>query len=238
MLKPPPFFFQVMAAVHHHPLHVLANNIHLQPSCPNLIIGCSHCRISLPLHQVIPSPNQAPFDSQILKLSNVDAWGGRTIHHMYSLITHASPLHPLPAHLTTPREVVVIFLGGNDLSNLITDPFLFLAMQSPHHPLHKLYIKMTLFNLVSKIITVHDHFTTIAKHVKICKLIRRLSMPPHLSALITRINLQLINRLPNNTTIDTYNAIQKCHICTDNTHLKKFDQDILYNRIKAAIKNP
>ena len=220
-----------------HPLHVLANHIHLQTPRPNLIIGSSHCRLSLPLQQFIFSPNRAPFDSKILKLSNVDARGGRTIHHLHNIIIHSSPQHPLPTHLTTPREVIVIFLGGNDLSNLLPDQFLATAMLThPPPPLHKLYISITIFNLVSEIVTVHDYFSSTSKHVKICSLIHRPSMPSHLSALVTRINLQLLNRLPNNTLIDTYNSIQTRHICTDHIHLKKSGQDILYNRIKAAIK--
>ena len=228
-----------------HPLHVLANHIHLQTPRPNLIIGSSHCRLSLPLHQFVFSPNRAPFDSKILKLSNVDARGGRTIHHLHNIIIHSPPPPPPPStlspptsHLTTPREVVVIFLGGYDLSNLLPDQFLANAMLTPHLPLHKLYISITIFNIFSEIFTVHDYFATISKHVKICTLIRRPSMPPHLSALVTRINLQLLNRLPNNTLIDTYKSIQKTHICTDNVHLKKSGQDVLHDRIKAAIKNP
>ena len=161
-----------------HPLPVLANHIHLQTPRPDLIIGSSHCRLSLPLHQFVFSPNRAPFDSKILKLSNVDARGGRTIHHLHNIIIHSSPKLPLPTDLTTPREVVVIFLGGSDLSNLLHDQFLANAMLTPHLPLHKLYISIIIFNIVSEIVTVHDYFATISKHVKICTLIRRPSMPP------------------------------------------------------------
>ena len=97
---------------------------------------------------------------------------------------------------------------------------------------------MTTFNLVPQIIAVHDHFASFCPHVKICILIRLPSIPPHINALITPINHQLINRLPNNAIIDTYNAIQTRHLCTDCIHLKKSEQDILYNRIKTAINNP
>ena len=120
----------------------------------------------------------------------------------------------------------------NDLSNLLADQFLSTAMLTPHLPLHKLYISITIFNLVSEIITVHDYFFTIAKHVKICSLIRHPSMPSHLSALVARINLQLLNRLPNNT-LTHWGRVT--HICVGNLTIFVSDNGLWPDQRQAII---
>ena len=112
------------------------------------------------------------------------------------------------------------------------------ALLNPALPLNKLLIEITIFNITSRLIDIYNYFNAFCNHVKICKLIRRPSMPDILKPLVISINSQLTNRLPNNTLIDTYNSITTHYICTDRTHLKKFGQDLLYRRIKHAILNP
>ena len=152
--------------------------------------------------------------------------------------TSQPPPPPPPPHFTTPREVVVIFLGGNDLANLATDQHLKNALLNPAPPLNKLLIQITIFNITSRLIDIYNYFKAFCKHVKICKLIRRPSMSDFLKPLVIAINSQLNNRLPNNTLIDTYNSITTHYICTDRTHLKKSGQDLIYRKIKHAIRNP
>ena len=201
---------------------------------------------NIPPHPSPPPPpiNHTPLHIQdrhphtILKIANVDARSGRRAQHIYNQIFHPTHHHPIPHHFTIPREVVVIFLGGNDLANLITDHHLMNALLNPAFPLIKLLIEITIFNITSRLIDIYNYFNAFCNHVKICKLIRRPSMPDILKPLVISINSQLTNRLPNNTLIDTYNSITTHYICTDRTHLKKFGQDLLYRRIKHAILNP
>ena len=224
--------------INHTPLHIQERRINTQSSRPNLIIGSSHCRITLPINPPVPSPNRAPFDRRFLQIANVDARSGRRANHIYNAIFHPTHHNPTPPHFTTPREVVVIFLGGNDLASQASDLQLKNALLHPSLPLNKLLIEITIFNITSRLIAIYNYFKAFCKHVKICKLIRRPSMSAYLKPLVIAINSQLTNRLPNNTLIDTYNSITTHYICSDRTHLKKSGQDILYRRIKQAILNP
>ena len=235
-IPPPPF--PPPPPINRTPLHIQDRHPHTQTSCTNLIIGSSHCRITLPLKPLVPSPNRAPFDHRILQIANVNARSGRRAQHINNQIYHPTHHHPTPLHFTIPRAVVVIFLGDNDLANLITDHHLMNALLNPALPLNKLLIEITIFNLTSRLIDIYNYFNAFCNHVKICKLICRPSMPDILKPLVVSINSQLTNRLPNNTLIDTYNSITTHYICTDRTHLKKSGQDLLYRRIKHAMLNP
>ena len=86
------------------------------------------------------------------------------------------------------------------------------ALHNPALPLNKLLIQITIFNLTSRLIDIYNYFKAFCNHVKICKLIRRPSMPDILKPLVISINSQLTNRLPNNTLIDTYNSITTHYI--------------------------
>ena len=234
----PSHSFSPPTSINRTPLHIQERHIHTQTSRPNLIIGSSHCRITLPINPAVPSPNRAPFDKRTLQIANVDARSGRRAQHIYNSIFHPTHHNPTPPHFTTPREVVVIFLGGNDLANLATDQHLKNALLNPDPPLNKLLIQITIFNITSRLIDIYNYFKAFCKHVKICKLIRRPSMSDFLKPLVIAINSQLNNRLPSNTLIDTYNSITTHYICSDRTHLKKSGQDLLYRKIKHAILNP